>query len=462
MTASDLNQYLDEHFEEIKENLRNEFDLTDISYNTWIKPLKFSSYQKPVVNILVPDDQKQAISYIARKYKAYFLVTVVQTLESEFQTDFGDTDIAFIMEKDRAKENIIEEKKVYNINSENANLISKYRFDTFIVGNNNKFAHSAALAVAESPGDTYNPLYLYSNSGLGKTHLMHSIGHFILDQNPNIKVLYVPSEIFTNEVIESIRSNSTSKISAMRNKYRSVDVLMIDDIQFIIGKVGTQEEFFNTFNELHSAGKQIIISSDKPPKDLETLEERFRTRFEWGLIADIQAPDYETRMAILKKNAENYGKEIDNAVFDYIASNITSNIRELEGAYNKLVAFSKLNKVDISMDIAEEALKDIINPNESKEITPKVIINFVADYFNISEDDITSRSRTSDLVLPRHICMYLCKELTDNSLQDIAKALNKKDHTTVMHGIERIKEDIKVDNNLLNTINILKKKISPA
>ena len=342
-------------------------------------------------------------------------------------------------------------EKIYNINSENANLISKYRFDTFVVGNNNKFAHSAALAVAESPGEAYNPLYLYGGSGLGKTHLMHSIGHFILDQDPNKKVLYVTSENFTNEVINAIRSGNSSKMNEIREKYRSVDVLLIDDVQYIIGKDATQQEFFNTFNELHSAGKQIIISSDKPPQDMETLEERFRTRFQWGLTADIQAPDYETRMAILKKYSENYGKEIDNAVFEYIAENITSNIRELEGAYNKLVAYSRLNKIDISMDIVEEALKDIINPNQIREITPENIINVVAEHFNLTSDDIRSKRKTADLVLPRQICMYLCKELTQEPLQEIAKALNKKDHTTIIYGINKISESVKVDKNLFYT-----------
>ncbi len=459
MNNSKLNRYLEDNFENIKENIRKEYDLSDVSYNTWIKSLRFSEYKNNTVYILVEMDQ--AINYITKKYTQYFKVAITEFINSAFNEN-TEIEISFILKDFDKNERTSENNKVYNINYENANLISKYRFDTFVVGNNNKFAHSAALAVAESPGTTYNPLYLYSGSGLGKTHLMHSIGHFILDQNPKAKVLYVTSEAFTNEVIDSVRSGNASKVSAMRNKYRSVDVLMIDDIQYIIGKESTQQEFFNTFNELHSSGRQIIISSDKPPKELETLEERFRTRFEWGLIADIQTPDYETRMAILKKNAENYGKEIDNAVFDYIAQNITSNIRELEGAYNKLIAYSKLNKVDISMDIAEEALKDIINPDRSNEITPKTIINFVSDYFNISEEDIISKRRTADLVLPRQICMYLCKEMTDKSLQDIAKFLNKKDHTTVIHGIKKITEDIAVDSNLASTIDILKKKINPS
>ena len=318
------------------------------------------------------------------------------------------------------------------------------------------------MAVAESPGEAYNPLYLYGGAGLGKTHLMHSIGHFILDQNPDKKVLYVTSEQFTNEVIESIRSGNAAKMNKFREKYRTVDVLLIDDVQFIIGKESTQEEFFHTFNVLHAAGKQIILSSDKPPKEMETLEERFRSRFEWGLIADIQPPDYETRMAILKKNAENCNKEINEDILDYIATNIKSNIRELEGAYNKVIAFSRLNKVEITLDNVKEALNDIISPNVSRQITPQLIISVVAEHFGITADDITSKRRNSEFVLPRQICMYLCRKLTDESLQNIGKALGKKDHTTVIHGIDKITDDMQVNEELKNKIDIITKKINPS
>ncbi|MCQ2081465.1 MAG: chromosomal replication initiator protein DnaA [Lachnospiraceae bacterium] len=454
MSDKNYKNYIEENWNLIKNNMQEEYEISDISYNTWINPLKFYDFKDDTVLIMIPSDQSQASNYISNKYGIYFKVMISEMINH-------DVNINFILEKDAEKNDSVPSNTVYNINYENANLNSKYRFDTFVVGNNNKFAHSAALAVAESPGTAYNPLYLYGGSGLGKTHLMHSIGHFILDHNPNMKVLYVTSQSYTNEIVNAIRSGSASKMSEIRDKYSSVDVLLVDDIQYVIGKEATQQEFFNTFNELHSTGKQIIISSDKPPKEMETLEERFRTRFEWGLIADIQAPDYETRMAILKKNAENYGKEIDDAVFEYIAENITSNIRELEGAYNKLIAFSRLHKVDISMDILEEALKDIVNPNQIKEITPENIINTVAEHFGISSEDITSKRRTNDLVLPRQICMYLCKNLTQESLQDIAKALNKKDHTTVMHGIRKISEDILVDKSLANKVDIIKKKIVP-
>ena len=442
-----------ENWDLIKETLKTEYDLSEISYNTWVKPLRFHSVDHDVVTIMIPSDQAHALKYISSKYKSYFQVTVSEMFNHTY-------DIEFILEKNADDEMMSAPGNVYNINYENANLNSKYRFDTFVVGGNNKFAHSASLAVAESPGVAYNPLYLYGGAGLGKTHLMHSIGHFILENNPDMKVLYVTSEQFTNEVIESIRSGNASKMTKLREKYRTVDVLLIDDVQFIIGKESTQEEFFHTFNVLHSAGKQIILSSDKPPKEMETLEERFRSRFEWGLIADIQPPDYETRMAILKKNAENYNKEINEEIFQYIATNIKSNIRELEGAFNKVIAYSKLNKVEINLSSVQEALKDIISPNEKKQITSGLIVEVVAEHFGITPEDIMSKRRNTEYVLPRQICMYLCRKYTDDSLQSIGKAVGKKDHTTVIHGIEKITEDIEKNDELKGKIDIIIKKLN--
>ena len=447
--------FIKENWELIKETLRTEYDLSDISYNTWVKPLNYHSEKDDVVTIMIPSDQAHALKYISSKYKSYFQVTISEMMDHTY-------DISFILEKDAEDEMLSSPGAVYNINYENANLNSKYRFDTFVVGGNNKFAHSASLAVAESPGVAYNPLYLYGGAGLGKTHLMHSIGHFILNQNPDMKVLYVTSEQFTNEVIESIRSGNAAKMNKLREKYRTVDVLLVDDVQFIIGKESTQEEFFHTFNVLHSAGKQIILSSDKPPKEMETLEERFRSRFEWGLTADIQPPDYETRMAILKKNAENYNKEIQEEIFKYIATNVKSNIRELEGAFNKVIAFSKLNKVEITLDNVKETLKDIISPNVVRQVTPQLIIDVVAEHFGISPEDIVSKRRNSEFVQPRQICMYLCRHLTEESLQNIGKALGKKDHTTVIHGIDKITDELLVNEELKNRIDIIKKKINPA
>ena len=448
-----------ENWNLIKETLRKEYELSDISYTTWVGPLTFHRVKDNVVTIMIPSDQAHALNYISSKYKIFFQVTIAEMMNHTY-------DISFILEKDALDEDASEissaKKTIYNINHENANLNPKYKFDTFVVGSNNKFAHSASLAVAESPGKVYNPLYIYGGAGLGKTHLMHSIGHFILEENPNMKVLYVTSEDFTNEVIDSIRSGDANKMNKLREKYRNVDVLMIDDIQFIIGKESTQEEFFHTFNALHSVGKQVILSSDKPPKDMETLEERLRSRFEWGLIADIQPPDYETRMAILKKNAEIYHKQIDDEIFKYIANNVKSNIRELEGAFNQIIAFSKLNNVDINLAYAEEALKDVIYPDQPKTITPSFIIEVVSEHFGVNPDDITSEKRNSEFVLPRQIAMYLCRNIIGMSLADIAKLLEKKDHTTIMYGIKKITSKIETDEDVKNKVDIIKKKINPS
>ena len=450
--------FIGENWEMIKQTIHTEYDLTNISYNTWIEPLQFYDVKDDTVYIQIPTGQAHALNYISNKYSNYFKVTISEMMDHDY-------DISFILEKEKAADTDTDLKSpssnINNINYEQANLNPKYKFDTFIVGNNNKFAHSACLAVAESPGNAYNPLFIYGGAGLGKTHLMHSIGHFILEQNPNMKVLYVTSESFTNEVIESIRSGNATAMTKLREKYRTVDVLMIDDIQFIIGKESTQEEFFHTFNELHSAGKQIILSSDKPPKEMETLEERFRSRFEWGLIADIQPPDYETRMAILKKNAESYNKEISEEIFDYIASNIKSNIRELEGAFNKVIAYSKLNKVDITLDIVIETLKDLISPNKVKQVTPELIINTVAEHYGVKPEDIKSPKRNSEFVLPRQVYMYVASKLTVESQQNIGKYINKKDHTTIIHGINKISTKLETDEELRNNVEIIMKKLNP-
>ncbi len=450
-----------ENWNKIKEIIRTEYDLSDISFNTWVKPLEYHETVDDVVYIVIPADQSgMSLNYISSKYSKFFQVTITEMFDHNY-------DVTFVMEKDLKYKNLTENeatpvKPVYNINYENANLNPKYKFDTFVVGSNNKFAHSASLAVAENPGEVYNPLYLYGGPGLGKTHLMHSIGHFILEQNPDMKILYVTSETFTNEVIESIRSGNAASMSKLRDKYRNVDVLMVDDVQFIIGKESTQEEFFHTFNALHSARKQIVLSSDKPPKEMETLDERFRSRFEWGLIADMQAPDYETRMAILKKNAEFTDINVDDEIIKYIATNIKSNIRELEGAFNKIIAAAKLNKVELTLPLAEEALKDVIYPNKPKEITPTLIINIVADHFGVKPEDITSKRRNSEFVLPRQLVMYLCRNMIAISLEQIATLLNKKDHTTVMHGCKRIENEIANNVDFKNKVDIIIKKINPA
>lgn len=452
---------INEKWDEIKELIKTKYDLTDISFNSWVKPLQFFKNEDNIVTILIPEEQSPLIKYIEKNYYFSFKATISEFMNEQYNVVFI-TESEAAKHKKEASGKATAQKSTASLRYESANLNIKYKFDTFVVGSNNKFAHSAALAVAESPGEAYNPLYIYGGAGLGKTHLMHSIGHFIMEQNEKVKVLYVTSEQFTNEVIESIRSGNAAAMTKLRDKYRTVDVLLIDDVQFIIGKESTQEEFFHTFNVLHSTGKQIILSSDKPPKELETLEERLRSRFEWGLIADIQAPDYETRMAILRKNAETYENEIDDEIIQYIATNIKSNIRELEGALNKVMANAKLNKQELTFEVAEDALKDIIYPDQKRAVTPSVIIDVVSDHFNVSKDNITSKKRNSEYVLPRQIIMYLCRVLTDTPLQTIAMMLNKKDHTTVIHGVEKIDEKIKTDEDLKNKIEIIKKKISPS
>ena len=448
-----------ENWKTIKEAVRREYSLSDISYHTWVEPLEFHNVVNDVVSIIIPSDQAHALNYISSKYKSFFQVTITEMFDHPY-------DISFILEKDVKAEEPVENEmaapnQIYGVNYEDAHLNPKYKFDTFVVGSNNKFAHSASLAVAESPGEVYNPLYLYGGPGLGKTHLMHSIGHFILEQDPDKKVLYVTSEEFTNEVIESIRSGNAASMTKLREKYRNVDVLMVDDVQFIIGKESTQEEFFHTFNALHAAHKQIILSSDKPPKEMETLDERFRSRFEWGLIADITLPDYETRMAILHKNEEMNGYSISEDVIKYIATNIKSNIRELEGAFNKVMAGAKLEKKEVTLELAEQALKDIISPDEKKVITPEYIISVVAEHYGVTPADLSGNKRNSKIVMPRQVSMYLCREIISTPLKNIGKALGNRDHTTVMHGIEKIENELQTDDNLKNTIDILKKKINP-
>ena len=397
------------------------------------------------------------------------MVCIAEITGKEYEIQFVSEDDDKLNEIHNASIDNGQKKKTKSL-AEKAGLNPKYTFDTFVVGGNNNFAHAASLAVAESPGEVYNPLFLYGGVGLGKTHLMHSIAHFILDKNPKKKVLYVTSETFTNELIDALRNGKTAgNESAMlnfRDKYRNIDVLLIDDIQFIIGKESTQEEFFHTFNHLHTLGKQIIISSDKPPKDIETLESRLRTRFEWCLIADISSPDYETRMAILQKKIELDHLEkynIKNDVLDYIAANVKSNIRELEGSLNKLIALYKLNNNNNPIDIAlaAEALKDIISSDNRREVTPELILDIVAD-FGITVADLKSKKRDSEIAVPRQICMYLMRTMTDTALKGIGAVLGGKDHSTVKYGVEKIAKDIESDEMMANTINIIKKKINPA
>lgn len=440
-----------EKWDQILETVKKEHELSDVSFQTWLQPLKIHRVEGNVVTIFVPSEQV-GLNYINKKYKLPIKVAIAEITNI-------DCEIQFVLTED------LDQNK--NSNSEissnliDSNLNQKYTFDTFVVGSNNKFAHAASLAVSESPGEIYNPLFLYGGVGLGKTHLMHSIAHFILNTNPATRVLYVTSETFTNELIDAIRNGNNTAMSKFREKYRNIDVLLIDDVQFIIGKESTQEEFFHTFNTLHSAKKQIIISSDKPPKDMKILEDRIRSRFEWGLIADISSPDYETRMAILRKKEELDGYNVDDKVIEYIATNIKSNIRELEGSLNKIIAYANLEKREVNLELAEQVLKDIISPDEKKIITPEIIIKTVADHFDIPCDDIKGNKRNKKVVFPRQIAMFLCRELIDIPLNSIAKSLGKNDHTTVIHACKQIEKELETSKETQNTISILKNKISP-
>lgn len=447
-------------WDEIKNNIKEEYDLSQVSFDTWIVPLKFYNDKDNVVTIIIPSDQSHALKYIDKNYKDFFRIIITEMMHQNY-------DVKFILEKDTNEHN--EGESSYNnvsisdnINYLSANLIPKYKFETFVVGSNNRFAQNASLAVAETPGQVYNPLFIYGGPGLGKTHLMHSIGHYILEHNPNMKVLYVTCETFTNEVIDSIRSGSVNEI---RNKYRTVDVLMVDDVQFIIGKDQTQIEFFNTFNALHDMGKQIILSSDKPPKDLKGLDERLISRFEWGLIADIQSPDYETRLAILKRNAENMNINFSNEIFEYIANNIKYNIRELESALNRIVAGYNINNrynndFVLTVDEVDNYLKDIIKPDQNKQITIDNIIETVAREYNVTYNDIVSTKRNAEYAFPRQIVMYISRRLLDTSLEAVAKTLGKKDHTTIMYGANKIDAEMKKDDNFKNKVEELINKIS--
>ncbi len=445
-----------ENWNKILNIVKTEHELSDVSFNTWLQPLKVHSVVDNIVTIIVPTEQ-MGLNYISKKYKLPLQVAISEV------TGIAPCEVRFILPEDIPAEEAKTPASSASVDerSQEAHLNPKYTFDTFVVGSNNKFAHAASLAVAESPGEIYNPLFIYGGVGLGKTHLMHSIAHFVLENKPNSKVLYVTSEEFTNEVIDAIRNGNNKSMMEFREKYRNIDVLLVDDVQFIIGKESTQEEFFHTFNTLHGAKKQIIISSDKPPKDMEILEDRIRSRFEWGLIADISSPDYETRVAILKKKEETDGYNINEDVIKYIATNIKSNIRELEGSLNKVMAFSRLEQREVTVELAEQVLKDIISPDEKRIITPEYIISVIAEHFDVTVSELTGNKRSSKIVVPRQIAMYLCRKITDTPLKNIGKCLGGRDHTTVMHGIEKIEQELETSDSMKNTIDILTKKIHP-
>ncbi len=440
--------------------LEIEYDVSHMMINTWIRALSIKDVTDTSI-ILQMDKKlgKRGIEFIEKKmYDIYLQSAIEATLNQPFE-------IHFCVEGEEVSsyDNTESEEQIdghIKIALEKSNLNPKYTFDSFVIGANNRHAHAACVAVAEEPSSAYNPLFLYGGAGLGKTHLMQAIAHHIITHNPDLKVLYVSSETFTNEVIDSIRNNKSEELRA---KYRTLDVLLIDDIQFVIGKDSTQTEFFNTFNDLYNSNKQVIISSDKPPKEMKTLEERMRTRLEWGVPVDIHEPDYETRMAILKRKAEMNNITISDEILACIAENINSNIRELEGALNKVSVYTRLenNKEELTVEKAKEILKDLIFKNNVKEVTPDLIINLVSDHMGVPYNDIISTKRSKDIVIARQIVMLLCrKHLELYSLDQIGAALGGRDHSTVLSGVKRIKELMENDSNLRITIEAIDKKIN--
>lgn len=451
-----------QRWDEILEHMKVSFDITDVSYRTFIKILSIYSVEDNRITILIDDiNIGNSKSFIEKKYNRFLSVAIEEITGIHYELSYLSLTALDLKNKDQLQEKDL--KKVCLNPSINPN----YTFDTFIVGDNNDYAHAASLKVAEEPGDTYNPLFIYGGPGLGKTHLMHAIANYILENDKSKKVIYVTSETFTNEIVDAVRDSKNEHSTArqeFRNKYRNVDILLIDDIQFIIGKESTQLEFFHTFNHLYESQKQIIISSDKHPSTMTMLEERLRSRFEMGLTVDVKPPTYETRMAILRKKVSEENITLDDNILDYIASNIVSNIRELQGAINKVISFSNLCDKEITMELAKEALADMISPNMRREITVEYISETVADHFGITVKDLLSSKRNSNIVFPRHICMYLCRELTGNSLADIGSKLGNRHHSTILHSIELIEKKLKnsQDNEeLKKTLDVLNKKINP-
>lgn len=439
--------------------LSTELD-NDMSFNTVLRPTKLTAIEADKAIVEVPNDFIKSV--IEKRYLNLLKDILAQVLnrpisiilEASTKKQAAATSDAISI----SKEDILNsQKSTKKTNTHTLPCLNdKYTFDTFVVGNSNRFAHAASLAVAQTPAKAYNPFFIYGGVGLGKTHLMHAIGHYIIGQDPNCKVLYLSSEKFTNELINSIRDDKNVEF---RNKYRTIDVLLIDDIQFIAGKERTQEEFFHTFNALHEANKQIVISSDRPPKEIPTLEERLRSRFEWGLITDIQPPDFETRIAILQKKAMMENLTVPREVINFIATKIKTNIRELEGALIRIVAYSSLTNSPIDISMAKHVLKDILPEEKPKEVTVDLILDVVGNYYSFKPQDFKSKKRPKDLAFARHVAMYLCSELTDLSLPKIGDEFGGRDHTTVIHARDKIAKEVSESNDLAMVVDNLKKKI---
>ena len=434
----------DELLVKIKDTLKGE--VSSISYDTWISSLGIKSIDDN--NIVFTTLSEYQRDFIENRFKDLLFNTIKYITNKEYTFSVID-----LSKKDKDGNEDGEEGDIITdtsssvpeseLESNHQTLNPKYTFDTFVVGNNNRFAHAAALAVGNEPGKSYNPLFLYGGVGLGKTHLMQAIGNRIIEENRKANVLYVTSEKFTNQLVNSIKDNKTEMF---RNKYRNIDVLLIDDIQFIAGKDRVQEEFFHTFNALREDGKQIIISSDTPPRDIQFLEDRLKSRFEWGLLADISCPDYETRLAILRKKAQDERIIIDDAILSNIATNIDSNIRELEGVFNKIVARAALTHSPITMEHAELIINEFKLKSE-KVISSDFIKETVAKYFSINKNDLASEKRSNDIAFPRQIAMFLCRDVANMSFPQIGKDFGDRDHSTVMHAYNKIKKEVRDKNN---------------
>ncbi len=421
------------------------------SFDTWLKDTKAESLDGSTLTITAPNEF--ARDWLEEQYSQLIQKVLLEVTGSKLQLKLIVLDTVIEeVNKPRPKP----KPPINDVHDGKTMLNPKYTFDTFVIGSGNRFAHAASLAVAEAPAKAYNPLFIYGGVGLGKTHLMHAIGHYVLEHNKNAKVVYISSEKFTNEFIDAIMENKTANF---RNKYRNVDVLLIDDIQFIAGKESTQEEFFHTFNALHEENKQIIISSDRPPKEIPTLEDRLRSRFEWGLITDITPPDLETRIAILTKKAKAEGLDIPSEVMLYIANQIDTNIRELEGALIRVVAYSSLVNQDIDASLAADALKDIIPNNKPRVITIPTIMEVVGEKYSVKKDDFLAKKRTKSIAFPRQIAMYLSREMTDLSLPKIGEEFGGRDHTTVIHAHEKIAKLIENDSLLAREIEEIKQEL---
>ena len=418
--------------------------LTTVTFHRWIDALDPVIVQNGILVLEAADD---VVKNTITEYYFDHVRTAVQKAEPDI------LDVLLILPSQR-RDFIRSASEEVSVNS--LTLNPKYTFDTFVVGKSNNFAHAASVAVVEAPGRAYNPLFLYGGVGLGKTHLMHAIGHAVKESNPSSRIVYVTSEMFTNDMIEAVRAGKNVEF---RQRYRNVDLLMIDDIQFIAGKQAVQEEFFNTFNTLHNAGKQIVISSDRPPKEIKALEERLSSRFEWGLVADIQAPDLETRTAILRNRALNEHVEISDEIINFIAENIVDNIRKLEGSLNRVIAYARLKRLPITLPLAKEAMKDMLPQKQEIVVTPDRIKETVAEYYSISIESLMSQRRDKEVVLPRQIAMYFCHTLLSLPYKQISTLFDRDDHTTALSACKKIEKMIEDDRGFRDTLESIQTRI---